>query len=174
MTRCLRWRGRRVRFSARPTVVENMGNSLVARDAKIQDAGRMFEIFSLNNERDADIRKSEDNRAIAKGAFETLGPIAGSIASHVMKTRSPRGPPSLSRFSTTRTVSSRLSLCSSQRRSSRSKRRWVLPFPRSRRRRRNSTMSDMWETLGKFAVKLGTGDVVGAAETPRMRRPRAA
>ena len=77
-------------LGATSTVVENMGNSLVARDAKIEEMlGRMFEIFSLKNERDADIRKSEDNRAIAKGAFETLGPIAGSIASHVMKNAQP-------------------------------------------------------------------------------------
>lgn len=48
-----------------------------------------FDMMMLKNEREAEQTASKDRREIAKGAFETLGPIAGSIASHVMKNATP-------------------------------------------------------------------------------------
>lgn len=64
------------------TVVGQLSEALVKRDERIEMMlSNMFDIFTLKNEREADIRKSEDTRAIAKDTVGSIAPIAGLLIS---------------------------------------------------------------------------------------------
>jgi hypothetical protein len=51
--------------------------------------GEFFDMMTFRHERDTDAAASADKRAIAKGAVEVLGPIAGALIAHVSKQATP-------------------------------------------------------------------------------------
>jgi hypothetical protein len=73
-------------LTAVSSVVKGMGEAQVAGNARTEQMMKdFFEMFVLKNERDAELKASEDRRAIAKDAFATLAPIAAMGISAMAK-----------------------------------------------------------------------------------------